>query len=43
MRKFLIKYKWHLGIVLAVYLGVAIGLYLMTESPQSVPFLYQIN
>ena len=43
MRKLLAKYKWHLLVVLVVYLGVAIGLYVLTESPQSVPFLYQIN
>ena len=43
MRKLLAKYKWHLLIVLVVYLGVAIGLYMLTESPPSEPFLYQVN
>jgi hypothetical protein len=37
------RYKWHLLIVVALYAAISFWLFFLTDSPQSVPFEYQIN
>jgi len=42
MIAFLKRYRWHLLIALLVYAAVSVWLFLATESPQVVPFEYQV-
>ncbi len=43
MIELLKKYKWYLVILFALYAGISIWLFFLTDAPQSVPFEYQIN
>ena len=42
MTAFLKKYRWYLLISLLVYAAVSLWLFFATESPQAVPFEYQV-
>lgn len=37
------KYKWYLIAIVVIYAGISLWLFFLTNSPQSVPFEYQIN
>jgi hypothetical protein len=37
------KYKWHLLVIVGIYAAVTLWLFLFTDSPQSVPFEYEIR
>jgi len=37
------KYKWYLITIVALYAGISLWLFFLTDAPQSVPFEYQIN
>ena len=43
MIEFLKKYRWYLLSMLAVYAFISIWLFFLTDSPQNVPFEYQVN
>ena len=43
IREFLRKYRWHLVAVLFVYVAISLWLFFATDSPQSVPFEYQVR
>ena len=37
------KYRWYLVTLVCVYIGISIWLFFVTDSPQSVPFEYQVR
>jgi len=37
------KYKWYVISLVALYVGISLWLFFLTDSPQSVPFEYQFN
>jgi hypothetical protein len=39
----LTKYKWHLLVIVGIYAAVTLWLFFFTDSPQSVPFEYEIR
>jgi len=43
MTEFLKKYRWHILTMVVLYLGISLWLFFLTDSPQSVPFEYQVN
>ena len=43
MREFLRKYRIYLIAMVAVYALISLWLFFMTDTPQSVPFEYQVN
>jgi len=43
MMRFLKQYKWYLIAMVCLYVGVSLWLFFLTDSPQSVPFEYQVN
>jgi len=43
MIELLKKYKWHLLTLVALYAGISIWLFFFTESPQTVPFEYEVR
>lgn len=43
MREFARKYKWYLLGIVGLYVAVSLWLFFFTDSPQSVPFVYQVN
>ena len=43
MLAFLKKYRWYLIGVVALYAAITIWLFFLTDSPQNVPFEYQVN
>jgi len=43
IRDILKKYKWYLITIVSVYVVVSLWLFFFTNSPQSVPFVYQVN
>lgn len=43
MKEFLRKYRWWIVGVLVVYVGISLLLVLLTDSPQSLPFQYQVR
>jgi hypothetical protein len=40
---FIKKYRWYLIGMVALYAGISLWLFFMTDSPQAVPFEYQVN
>jgi uncharacterized membrane protein len=40
---FLKKYKWYLVSIVVLYAAVSIWLFYFTDSPQQVPFEYEIR
>ena len=42
MIAFLRRYKWYLIVSIAAYVAISLWLYFVTESPQNVPFEYQV-
>ena len=43
MTGFLKKYRWYILIMVALYAGISLWLFFLTDSPQAVPFEYQVN
>jgi hypothetical protein len=43
MLEFLTKYKWQLIGVLCLYVSISLWLFFATDSPQAVPFEYQVR
>jgi hypothetical protein len=43
IREFLRKYRWHLMGVVFIYVAISLWLFFVTDSPQSVPFEYQVR
>lgn len=41
--EFLKKYRWYLIGMVVLYAAISMWLFFMTDSPQSVPFEYQVN
>ncbi len=37
------KYRWHLAAIVAIYAAITLWLFFFTESPQTVPFEYEIR
>lgn len=37
------KYRWHLLTIVALYAVISLWLFFFTESPQTVPFEYEIH
>ena len=37
------KYRWHLLTIVALYAAISLWLFFFTESPQTVPFEYEIH
>jgi len=37
------KYRWHLVGIVAIYAAISIWLFFFTDSPQTVPFEYEIH
>jgi hypothetical protein len=37
------KYKWHLLVIVGLYAAISLWLFFFTDSPQSVPFEYEIH
>ena len=37
------KYKWHLVTLVIVYAAISLWLFFLTDSPQTVPFEYQVH
>ena len=37
------KYKWHLLVIVGIYSAVTLWLFFFTDSPQNVPFEYEIR
>ena len=37
------KYRWQLVALVALYTAISFWLFFLTESPQSVPFQYQLR
>ena len=43
MTQFLKKYRWYILTMITLYAGISLWLFFLTESPQTVPFEYQVN
>jgi len=43
IREFIRKYRWYLIGIVCIYIAVSLWLLLFTDSPQNVPFVYQVN
>ncbi len=43
MIEFLKKYRWYPLSMVALYAFISIWLFFLTDSPQNVPFEYQVN
>ena len=43
MTEFLKKYRWYILAMVVLYAGISLWLFFLTDSPQAVPFEYQIN
>jgi hypothetical protein len=41
--EFIKKYKWYLISIVALYTGISLWLFFFTDSPQTVPFEYEIR
>jgi hypothetical protein len=41
--EFIRKYRWYLIGMVTLYAAISIWLFFMTDSPQAVPFEYQVN
>ncbi len=41
--EFIRKYKWYLIVLVCFYAAISVWLFFLTDSPQSVPFEYQVN
>ena len=41
--EFIKKYRWYLIGMVALYAAISFWLFFMTDSPQAVPFEYQVN
>ena len=37
------KYKWYLITIVALYAAISLWLFFLTDSPQTVPFEYEIR
>ena len=37
------KYKWYLVAIVALYAAISLWLFFFTDSPQNVPFEYEIH
>lgn len=37
------KYRWHLVALVALYTAISFWLFFLTDSPQSVPFQYELH
>ena len=37
------KYRWHIITIVSVYVAISLWLFFFTDSPQSVPFEYEIH
>jgi len=37
------KYRWHLLALVAIYAGISIWLFFFTDTPQTVPFEYEVR
>ena len=37
------KYKWHITVIVGLYAAISIWLFFFTDSPQTVPFEYEIH
>jgi hypothetical protein len=37
------KYKWYLVAIVVVYAAISLWLFFLTDSPQTVPFEYEIH
>jgi hypothetical protein len=43
IRELLRRYRWHLVTIVALYAAITLWLFFFTDSPQSVPFEYEIH
>lgn len=43
MTEFLKKYRWYILTMVILYAGISLWLFFLTDSPQAVPFEYQVN
>jgi hypothetical protein len=43
MRDLLRKYRWHIITIVTLYAVIAIWLFFFTDSPQNVPFEYEVH
>lgn len=43
LREFIKKYKWYLISLLLLYAAISLWLFFFTDSPQTVPFEYEIH
>jgi hypothetical protein len=43
IQDFVKKYKWYLIGMVCLYVTISLWLFFLTDSPQSVPFEYQVN
>ena len=43
IRELLAKYKWHLVTIVVFYAAISLWLFFFTDSPQSVPFEYEVH
>ncbi len=43
MIEFMKKYRWYIVSLVLLYAGVSLWLFFLTDSPQAVPFEYQVN
>jgi hypothetical protein len=43
MTEFLKKYRWYILTMVVLYAGISLWLFFLTDSPQAVPFEYQVN
>ena len=43
MRDLLRKYRWHIITIVMLYAVIAIWLFFFTDSPQNVPFEYEVH
>ena len=43
MIEFLKKYRWYLVGIVTIYALITIWLFFLTDTPQNVPFEYQVN
>jgi hypothetical protein len=43
IRTFVTKYKWYLVAMVCLYVVITVWLVFLTDSPQSLPFEYEVN
>ncbi|MEE2663777.1 MAG: hypothetical protein VX681_06635 [Myxococcota bacterium] len=43
MIEFLRKYRWYIVSLVLLYAALSLWLFFLTDSPQAVPFGYQVN